>query len=133
MFRVVINDRFSSAHFLRNYKGKCENLHGHNYQVEVFVLAKHLNNDEMVIDFTELKKITKDVLNQIDHCLLNDIEFFKQNNPTSENIALFIYDKILERVEFDEKTKDKFANITLEKVRVWETDQQYAEYFNDEK
>ena len=133
MFRVVINDRFSSAHFLRNYKGKCENLHGHNYQVEVFVLAKHLNNDEMVIDFTELKKITKDVLNQIDHCLLNDIEFFKHNNPTSENIALYIYDKILERFEFDEKTKNKFANITLEKVRVWETDQQYAEYFNDEK
>jgi 6-pyruvoyltetrahydropterin/6-carboxytetrahydropterin synthase len=127
MYRVVINDKFSSAHFLRNYKGKCENLHGHNYYVEVFVLSKNLNDSEMVIDFTELKKISKDILQQLDHCLLNDIQFFKEHNPTSENIAFYIYSKIYE------KMKDNHNNVILEKVRVWETEQQYAEYSNDEK
>lgn len=126
MYRVVINDKFSSAHFLRNYKGKCENLHGHNYLVEVYVISKVLNDSEMVIDFTELKKITKDILNQIDHFLLNDIDFFKSHNPTSENIAYYIFSKI------NEKIKDNLDNIILEKVRVWETDQQYAEYFINE-
>ncbi|NMC67415.1 MAG: 6-carboxytetrahydropterin synthase QueD [Spirochaetales bacterium] len=126
MYRVVINDKFSSAHFLRNYKGKCENLHGHNYLVEVYVISKVLNDSEMVIDFTELKKITKDILNQIDHFLLNDIDFFKSHNPTSENIAYYIFSKI------NEKIKDNLNNIILEKVRVWETDQQYAEYFINE-
>ncbi|MCR4421558.1 MAG: 6-carboxytetrahydropterin synthase QueD [Exilispira sp.] len=126
MYRVVINDKFSSAHFLRNYIGKCENLHGHNYLVEVYVISKVLNDSEMVIDFTELKKITKDILNQIDHFLLNDIDFFKSHNPTSENIAYYIFSKI------NEKIKDNLDNIILEKVRVWETDQQYAEYFINE-
>lgn len=127
MFRVVINDNFSSAHFLRNYKGKCENLHGHNYQIEIFVLSENLNNDEMVIDFTELKKITKDILQDIDHKLINEIEFFKQHNPTSENIAFYLFNKINKRL------KEDFKNLILEKVRVWETERQYAEYFENYK
>lgn len=127
MFRVVVNDEFSSAHFLRNYKGKCENLHGHNYKVEVFIIAEKLNNDEMVIDFTELKKITKEILNQLDHCLINDLEFFKFHNPTSENIALYIYKQIVERLKDDKIIKEQ--RLKIEKVRVWETEKQYAEYF----
>ncbi|MFN3411404.1 MAG: 6-carboxytetrahydropterin synthase QueD [Exilispira sp.] len=125
MFRVVINDNFSSAHFLRNYKGKCENLHGHNYKIEIFVLSENLNNDEMVIDFTELKKIVKDILQDIDHKLINEIDFFKQNNPTSENIAFYLFNEINKRL------KEGFKNLILEKVRVWETERQYAEYFEN--
>ncbi len=120
MFIVTIKEKFSSAHFLREYKGKCENLHGHNYLVEISILSEQLNNDEMVIDFTELKILLKEIINELDHRLINEIEFFKIRNPTSENIAYYIYCEIKKKLD---------SKLKIGKVRVWETDQQYAEYY----
>ncbi len=122
MFNVVVKSKFSSAHFLRNYDGKCENLHGHNYVIEVMVSSDKLNNEEMVMDFTILKSFLKEILNKMDHFLINDLDYFKNHNPTSENIACFIYYEI----------KKKIGNqINLKKVRIWETDEQYAEYYEN--
>ena len=120
MYRIGVKQSFSSAHFIKDYKGKCENLHGHNYKVEAFVIGDSLDKVGMLIDFSELKKCNKIIIEKLDHTLLNDLEYFNNNNPSSENIAKFIY---------DEMRKILKEGITLEKVRIWETEEQYAEYF----
>ena len=120
MYRIGVKQSFSSAHFIKDYKGKCENLHGHNYKVEAFVIGDSLDKAGMLIDFSELKKCIKIIIEKLDHTLLNDLEYFNNNNPSSENIAKFIY---------DEMRKILKEGITLEKVRIWETEEQYAEYF----
>ena len=120
MYNVVVKGRFSSAHFLREYKGKCENMHGHNYLVEIMITSEKLNDEGMVIDFSKLKETLKEVLLKLDHCLLNEIDFFKNINPTSEDICFYIFSQV----------KEKLSNrYKLHKVRVWETEEQYAEYY----
>ncbi|WP_303850510.1 6-carboxytetrahydropterin synthase QueD [Seleniivibrio woodruffii] len=119
MYRVRVIQQFNGAHNLRNYNGKCENLHGHNWRVEAYLKGDRLNETEMLVDFTVLKKRLKDILEELDHKYLNEqVEFFITNNPTSENIARFIYGRL----------KETFGGLT-EKVMVWETDVQSAEYF----
>ncbi len=119
MYRVRVIQQFNGAHNLRNYNGKCENLHGHNWRVEAYLKGDKLNETEMLVDFTVLKKRLKEILDELDHKYLNEqVEFFVKNNPTSENIARFIYSRL----------KETFGGIT-EKVVVWETDVQSAEYF----
>jgi 6-pyruvoyltetrahydropterin/6-carboxytetrahydropterin synthase len=112
MFEVRVESVFSSAHRLRQYKGKCEKLHGHNWKVEVFVESKKLDKNGMVADFKKVKKLLEQVLKELDHTFLNDIGYFKKVNPTSENIAKYIFYKI--------RVKDKKLNI--KKVTVWESD-----------
>ena len=90
MYKVRVNDSFAAAHFLSDYHGKCENLHGHNYQVWVSAEGKKLDSGGMLIDFGVLKKALKVVFSQLDHKLLNDIPFFN-DNPSAERIAEFIY------------------------------------------
>ena len=119
MYRVRVIQQFSGAHNLRNYNGKCENLHGHNWRVEAYLQGAQLNETEMLLDFTVLKKRLKEILDELDHKYLNEqVEFFVKNNPTSENIARFIYGRL----------KETFGTLT-ERVVVWETDVQAAEYF----
>lgn len=127
MFKVTVYGKFSSAHFLRNYNGKCENMHGHNYKVEISVVAKKLDDSEMVVDFTIIKNNLKEILDELDHKLLNELEFFKIHNPTSENIAYYIFMRIKEML--DKRIENK--NIKLISAKVWETDEQYAEYFEN--
>lgn len=119
MYTVNVIDFFSSAHFLRDYKGKCEAIHGHNYKVEVSLKSNELQKNGILIDFTDLKKDLKEILRYLDHKNLNDLEEFKTENPTSENIAKFIFDKM----------KQKYKIVS--KVRIWETEKQYAEYFEE--
>jgi 6-pyruvoyltetrahydropterin/6-carboxytetrahydropterin synthase len=121
MYKVKILKSFSSAHYLAQYKGSCEALHGHNWKVEVVVESEKLNDLGMVIDFRELKKITSLVLAELDHKCLNDLEYFKVNNPSSEIIAQYIYEKI---------NKQLPQNCQLDKIRVWETDNSCATYSN---
>jgi 6-pyruvoyltetrahydropterin/6-carboxytetrahydropterin synthase len=119
MYRVRVIQQFNGAHNLRNYNGKCENLHGHNWRVEAYLQGAQLNETEMLLDFTVLKKRLKEILDELDHKYLNEqVEFFVKNNPTSENIARFIYGRL----------KETFGALT-ERVVVWETDVQAAEYF----
>ena len=118
MFTVKVISKFSSAHNLRGYKGKCEELHGHNWSVEAAVSSEELDNIGMVVDFKDLKGILKKILSELDHKHLNEVEHFKKVNPTSENIAKFIYQRLSE-----EKPGLKISYVT-----VWETDTSSAKY-----
>ena len=120
MFKIKILSNFSAAHFLRGYKGKCESLHGHNWKVEVMVLASKLDELGMVMDFSELKKITKRILEDLDHKQINEIEYFKQYNPSSEEMAKYIFDRIQSEV--------KGKGVAVYEVRVWETESSCAIY-----
>jgi len=119
MFIISIKTDFSAAHSIKGYKGNCSQLHGHNYKVEVNVKADKANKIGMCIDFRKLKKVSKNVINCLDHKNLNDISFFKKNNPTAESIAKFIY----------EKTKKELkGKLYLYSVKVWETDEYAVTY-----
>jgi 6-pyruvoyltetrahydropterin/6-carboxytetrahydropterin synthase len=120
VYEVYVETGFSSAHKLINYKGRCESLHGHNWKVGVLVATDKLGKQGMVIDFIKLKKITKKVVSQLDHKYLNKISYFKKNQPTAENIARYIFEKIKQQIK-----KHSLKKI---KVFVWETPLQYASY-----
>ena len=94
MYEIKVTDEFSGAHRLRNYHGKCESLHGHNWNVKVNVYSDTLDRHGMVMDFKVLKKCLKKVLAPLDHTYLNELVCFKKKNPTSENIAKFVYEKL---------------------------------------
>ena len=114
MFEVMIEEEFSAAHALRGYMGKCENLHGHNWKVEVFVRGAELDDIGLLVDFRELKAAAKNVMKQLDHLNLNELPPFDEEvNPSSENLAVFILRKIGEEIN-DER-------VQVYKVRVWET------------
>ncbi len=123
MFELMIETHFSSAHQLRGYKGECENLHGHNWKVQVYVLADRLNEIDIAIDFRELKRMTNEVVSSLDHAYLNDIFPFTEKNPSSENIAKWIYDSL--------KKKINNENVTLSGVTVWESETASATYFEE--
>lgn len=118
MYRVRVIDSFSSAHNLRNYEGNCERLHGHNWKVEVYLQSEELDDVGMLVDFKILKKELKILLDSLDHIYLNEHPYFKEINPTSENMAKFIYDQL----------KEKFGKM-VNKILVWESDNSVAEYF----
>ena len=91
-WQLTVRESFSSAHALRNYQGKCENMHGHNYLAELVVEGDTLTEDtELVADFTVLKKILREELEKLDHCFLNDTPPFDKINPSSENIARYLW------------------------------------------
>ena len=94
MYEIEVFSNFSSAHNLRGYKGKCENIHGHNWEVGVTVSSGKLNKIGIVADFRDVKRLLNGVLKKLDHRDLNKIAYFKKVNPTSENIAKFIYDEL---------------------------------------
>lgn len=121
-YKISVESYFSGAHRLREYKGKCESLHGHNWKVKVILSAKKLDKIGMVIDFTKAKSILMDILSALDHKDINQVAYFKKHNPTSEIIAEFIYKK------YSQKLK-KLARI--ESVSVWETPTSCATYFKD--
>jgi 6-pyruvoyltetrahydropterin/6-carboxytetrahydropterin synthase len=118
MYRIKVQSRFSSAHNLREYKGKCEELHGHNWHVEAMASSEDLDKAGMVLDFKELKHALNEVLAELDHKYLNEIDYFKEVNPTSENIARYIYDNI----------SRKRPDLKIKEVTVWETDTSSATY-----
>jgi len=120
MFDISVREDFSSAHNLRGYKGKCESLHGHNWRVEVVVSSKKLDKTGMVMDFKKLKEIVYSAIKDLDHKYLNDIPYFKKVNPTSENIARYIFNKI--------KPLVKKESVALKNVSVWENQGSKATY-----
>jgi 6-pyruvoyltetrahydropterin/6-carboxytetrahydropterin synthase len=119
MYTIKVEASFSSAHRLREYKGKCEELHGHNWKVEIAVAKEELDKIGMLLDFRLLKRKLNSVLEKLDHKYLNDIPYFKRVNPTSENIARYIYGRL----------KPKVA--ALKSVTVWESDKACAVYEED--
>ena len=119
MYSLKIQTFFSAAHNLINYKGKCEKLHGHNWKVEVEISSYNLDEAGMVMDFKELKRLTNSVVQELDHEYLNELPYFKNISPSSENIAKYIYIKL----------KDKIPkNIKINKITVWESNNACASY-----
>jgi len=116
MYSVKVEANFSSAHNLRGYKGKCEDLHGHNWKVEVKLGSKKLDKAGMVMDFKILKSKLNIILDELDHKYLNNVAYFKKVNPTSENIAKYIYDKLV------------VLNLKPSTVTVWESENSCATY-----
>jgi len=122
MYKITIRKDFSSAHKLREYKGKCESLHGHNWKIEVTVKGNNLNKTGLLMDFGDLKIIVNDIIDKLDHKYLNETEPFDKINPTSENIAKFIFDEV------DKNLKGN--NCKIDNVKVWESDNSFATYCN---
>lgn len=120
LYQLTVHRRFSAAHVLRDYEGPCSRLHGHNYEVEVTVARNSLDPMGMVMDFGELKRICDEVIESLDHRLLNDLAPFKDSNATSELIAQHVFKEIQGRLGS--------AEVRLESVRVWETPTSAATY-----
>lgn len=123
MYRLMIKTSFAAAHNLINYQGDCENLHGHNWRVEVVVAAKELDKAGLGIDFKILKKQTNSLLDELDHKYLNDLTPFKNDSPSSENISRYLFERLSETLNND--------NITVEKINVWESENACASYSLD--
>ena len=120
MYQITVTSHFAGAHRLRHLHGRCENLHGHNWKVEVSVVSKRLNKEGVAIDFKILKKKVEEVLNQLDHTYLNELPYFSKREPSSENIARYIFDRM------NEKLRGHPA--TLRKVSAWESETACATY-----
>jgi len=120
MYALTVRGDFSAAHSLPSSGSKCERLHGHNWKVEVRVWAEELDASGMVIDFHDLKAMTGEVLEELDHRLLNELPAFHQRNPTAENLAQYIYEKLAERL--------LRGGAKLDQVRVWESETTAASY-----
>jgi 6-pyruvoyltetrahydropterin/6-carboxytetrahydropterin synthase len=121
MYQISVKSNFSAAHNLREYKGKCENLHGHNWNVEVYIESDLLNEEGMVVDFIELKRILKDILDNLDHKYINEVKPFDSLNPTSENLACYIFKSIRDKL--------KIESLSVKRVDVWETESSKASYY----
>ena len=120
MFEVTIIKSFSAAHLLAEIGGKCEELHGHNFKVEVTVGAPKLNSEGILIDFRLVKKWLKNILDEMDHQHLNDLPFFAGKNPSSENIAYTIYKAMQAKVKGEE--------VKVLHVKVWESENAAVTY-----
>ncbi|HEX8353836.1 MAG TPA: 6-carboxytetrahydropterin synthase QueD [Pyrinomonadaceae bacterium] len=121
LFEVMIERNFSSAHQLRGYKGKCENLHGHNYKIEIYARGSELDNIGLLVDFGELKEAADEVVGYLDHRNINELPPFDEElNPSAENLARYILERVSSRVG-DERVR-------VYKVRCFETPTSVATY-----
>jgi 6-pyruvoyltetrahydropterin/6-carboxytetrahydropterin synthase len=122
MYEVSVDQTFAAAHNLRNYKGKCENLHGHNYKVRVTVTGKELDPTGLLCDFADLKQALQGVIGSLDHIYLNEFPPFDVLNPSAENIARYIYEQTARKIP----RAPNGAGITS--ITVWESDLTAATY-----
>jgi 6-pyruvoyltetrahydropterin/6-carboxytetrahydropterin synthase len=124
MYEVTVEAGFSSGHYLRNYHGRCENPHGHNYKVRVTLVGASLDATGLLLDFKMLNQVMRPVIDRIDHQMLNDLEPFTTLNPSAENLAHYFW----------EQTNEQLAGMTAGRVRVkdctiWETDTTSATFY----
>jgi 6-pyruvoyltetrahydropterin/6-carboxytetrahydropterin synthase len=120
MFEISVECNFAAGHALRNYKGKCENVHGHNYKVRVTLAGDKLNAAGLLMDFVDLRAEIKEQVEKLDHRFLNDIPPFDQLNPSAENLAKYFCDGIEPRA--------RSQGLQVLGVTVWETDTTSATY-----
>ena len=119
MYEIVVKTKFDAAHQLREYNGKCANIHGHTWNVEVYLQGNILNKEGMLIDFSKVKELLEEEINKYDHRLINEVEPFIVINPTAENIACEIYKNLKKRIP---------QNVSIAKVAVWESPNACAIY-----
>jgi len=123
VYEVTVDDTFAAGHFLRNYKGKCENPHGHNYKVRVTLAGRELDKAGLLLDFKDLREVMKHVIDRLDHQMINEIESFTKLTPSAENLAKYFYDE----------TNVRLKNVTsgrvfVKDVTIYETDTTTAKY-----
>lgn len=135
MFEIMTEDSFASAHQLIGYDGPCENLHGHTWKVQVYISGGSIGKLGMLFDFKKAKKMLKDILSEFDHRNLNELEVFKKQNPTAENIAKVIFDIFNVKIDGETDTavgaiheSPSGTNIEISKVTVWESEKTCATY-----
>ena len=124
MFEVTVEHTFAAGHSLREYKGKCENVHGHNYRVQVTVEGERLNRIGLLVDFVDLKRDVRAVCERLDHQFINDLEPFTTVNPSAENIAKYLYDEVTTALDLTHSDPP----VRISQVKVWETDTSIALY-----
>lgn len=124
MFEVTVEAGFSSGHYLRNYRGKCENPHGHNYRVFVTLVGKELDEAGLLLDFKLLKQVMRPVVDRLDHQMINDLEPFTTVNPSAENLARYFYEETSKQLQEMTAGRVKVKDCTL-----YETDTSFARYY----
>ena len=121
MFEVSVEQTFAAGHALRNYKGKCENVHGHNYRVRITIQGDQLDSTGLLVDFLDVKRLIGGVVDYLDHQFINDLPPFDQLNPSAENIAKYFYDRVNGGLTNE-------VPVRVAEVQIWETDTSSAVY-----
>src|SRR5216684_7647126 len=119
MFEVSVEETFAAGHALRGYRGKCENVHGHNYRVQLTIEGPQLDPIGLLVDFVEVKRLIRGVVEYLDHRFINDLPPFDTMNPSAENLARYFYDEISAKLT---------SPVRLGQVKIWETDITSATY-----
>jgi len=119
MYELTFTAHFAAAHNLRGYNGSCERLHGHNWRVDVVLRSPRLDPLGMVVDFREVKATTKSLLDELDHRYLNELPAFAEANPTTENVAKWVFEKLRDRLP---------EGVGVHKVTAWESENCGASY-----
>lgn len=123
VYEIYVQKHFSAAHALRGYIGDCSRMHGHNWIIEVFVRCKELDEIGIGIDFRDIKGTVNEVLKGLDHFTLNEIPYFANINPTSENIAKYLYKEIGKKINS--------GQVRVSKIKVCETPGAGALYWEE--
>ena len=123
MFEITVEESFAAGHYLRAYKGKCENPHGHNYRVRVTLAGSELDKAGLLVDFKDLKDLMKPAIERLDHQMMNDLEPFAKVNPSAENLAKHFYDETIAKLKSATN-----GRVRVKEVTVWETDSTTATY-----
>ena len=119
MYFLSVELNISAAHYLREFEGDCQRIHGHNWKIRVEVKGEKLDNVGMAMDFKELKDVSEKVIMKYDHQSLNDVPPFDKMNPTAENIARYFYEQI---------AKELPDHISMSKISIWETEKYRLDY-----
>jgi 6-pyruvoyltetrahydropterin/6-carboxytetrahydropterin synthase len=127
MFEITVQAGFSSGHYLRNYHGKCENPHGHNYRVLVTLIGEELDHAGLLLDFKLLKQVLRPTVEYLDHQMINDLEPFTTLNPSAENLARYFYRKTATQLR--EMTEGR---VHVKDCTLYETDTSFARYYEIE-
>jgi len=124
MFEASVEETFAAGHYLRCYKGKCENPHGHNYRVEVTLRGSELDRAGLLVDFGDVKRLLREITERLDHTMMNDVEPFNTINPSAENMAKYFYEEMAKGLE-----PVVGARVAVLRAKVWETDRAAATYY----
>jgi 6-pyruvoyltetrahydropterin/6-carboxytetrahydropterin synthase len=120
MYELKVITDFAAAHQLRNFRGECERLHGHNWRIEVVLSGDRLNEAGLLIDFRDVKTAANSILEDLDHSYLNDLPQFRDENPSSENIAAYLFQRLSSELNS--------RHLKVTKVTAWESDSACASY-----
>lgn len=120
MYELKVVTKFAAAHQLTMVGSKCENMHGHNWKIEVYVTGEKTDDAGVLIDFGIIKKHVRNIMSMLDHKYLNELDYFQHSQPSSENIAYFVATELQQRI-------DNQA-VRLSRVTAWETDDAGATY-----